>query len=137
MTVVGKQKCARRNQARFEREDVRVAALADIVEIVDTPFLHRLADRRTARDHLRRGVNHRVVGDKRNALRIEQPVNTPLVEHFLAVLDVTVVNNDEIGVRINRLSGAHGGEAAGARQNFFGGGHSHADSLNATRNRRS
>jgi hypothetical protein len=126
--VVGKNEHARHHHAGLDREHVAVPALADVEEILDLPGLGGRADVDAALGRARRGVDHLVVGHKHHLVGVAHAVNAQLVEHFLAVLDLAVVQEHQVRVRVHHVAWLYRSQAAGARDDFFSCGHSHCDS---------
>ena len=116
---------ARGHQAVLHREDVAVAALADVVEAPDLPVARGPADRRAARRRARAQVEHFMVCGEDDAFRMRDPVDAQRVEFAPRAFDMAVVHEDQRGLRVDDIPRCHRGGAARLREDLLDCRHAH------------
>src|SRR6476620_6139783 len=102
-----------------------VTTVPGIVESLHAPRRRRLPIESTARNGALVQIHHIMVGDHHDAIGIEQASNAELIELLLRAHHHAVVNDDELGRRIDDLACPHAFKSAGAGEYFFGCRHAH------------
>ncbi len=121
MAVVVEIEHARQQHARFHRENVAVAAAADIEKVFHTPLRRGLAVECAAFRRARAAVDHVMIGDHDHLVRRGEAVDAERIELAFRAHHHAVVNHDEVGIRGNHVAGAHRGFAALPGKYFFNG----------------
>ena len=92
---------------RLHREDVAVAAAADVVEILHAPRARRVAVEGAALGRARAAVDHVVVGDHDDFVGRREAVDAERVELALGAHHDAVVDHDEVGRGKDHVAGPH------------------------------
>ena len=125
MAVVVEVEHAGQQHAGFHRENMAVAAAADVEKVFNSPLPRGLAVERAALGGAGAAVDHVVVGDHHHFFRSGETIDADGVEFALGAHHHPVVDHDEIGIGIDDVARAHLCRAAFLREHFFDRRHAH------------